>query len=254
MEASKKAVCGLIYGPQMHYVDHLAVLCDILKVPLLVTEEEIVQVVQTYYPNLDCRLYDYFSIGNEVVSFYEIVFQSVPRSFFDEAFFFSQKMAQKKVHTIWIPHGNSDKGNSISYMEGLNQEEAALLYGKQMCEYLQRKGSFDQLKGYVLTGNFRHTYYLENRPFYDSLVEREVLAKLPPSEKVVLYAPTWIDYERSSSFFDATVPLIENLPPQWNLIIKLHPNLKMQKLWEVGEMIEKYRDVPRVLFLDGFPP
>jgi hypothetical protein len=245
---------GLIYGPELHHLDHLAPLCCFMKIPLIVTEERIAALAKRYYPSLEVILVDYLAVAERLVSHFDCVFYSIPRDIFDEIFFFAQKLIQKRIRAIWCPHGNSDKGNSIFYMEALRKEEAALLYGKQMIDFLQRKGVFDQLKGHVITGNFRYQFYLDHHAFYDPIIEKEIVRKLPKAEKTLLYAPTWQDYEKSSSFFDAAKPIIEKLPSEHNLIVKLHPNLLLQEEFKVEELIEKYEDRNNVLFLTEFPP
>ncbi len=244
---------GLIYGPDLHHLDHLAPLCTFMKIPLIVTEQKIVDLAQRYYPQLEVIFCDYLTVAQFLVSNFEIVFYSMPRDLFDEVFFFAQKLSQKRVHTIWCPHGNSDKGHSIYYLEALKKEEAALVYGKQLIEFLRHKHVFDQLKGHVITGNFRYQFYLERQAFYDELAEREIVRKLPPAERTLLYAPTWQDYERSSSFFDAAGPLIETLPEKHNLIIKLHPNLYLQEEFKVDALIEQCQDQDNILFVTDFP-
>lgn len=245
---------GLIYGPEYHHLDHLAPLCSLMSIPLIVTEEKLAEQARRYYPNLEVVCADYMSAPQYLVSNFDLIFYSIPRDLFDEIFFFAQKLSQKRIHTVWCPHGNSDKGNAIVYMEALKKEEAALVYGKQMIEYLKRKFVYDQLKGHVVTGNFRYQFYLSRKEFYDSVAEKEISRRLPRAEKTLLYAPTWQDYERSSSFQDATVPLIEKLPDNHNLIIKLHPNLQLQDEFQVEEIIEKYQDRKNLLFLIDFPP
>jgi hypothetical protein len=245
---------ALIYGPDLHHLDHLAPLSCFLKIPLIVTEEHIANLARQYYPGLEVVHTDYLTVAQYLVSHFEIIFYSMPRDLFDEVFFFAQKMSQKRIHTIWCPHGNSDKGQAIYYMEALKKEEAALVYGKQMIEFLKRKHVFDQLKGHVITGNYRYRFYRDHQFFYDQLLERKILRQFPQAEKTLLYAPTWQDYEYSTSFFDATIPLIEQLPQQHNLIIKLHPNLHLQEEFKIDEMIHKYQDHPRVLFAPDFFP
>ncbi len=245
---------GLLYGNEPHHIDHLAIICHIMAIPLLVTDEEIERAVKKYYPKVDVILLDYLTIANFLVSTYDIIFYSIPRDLFDEIFFFAQKLLQKKIHTIWCPHGNSDKGNNIPYLEALKKEEIALVYGPKMIDFLKRKGVFNQLKASVITGNFRLQFYLKNKAFYDNLVAREILRKLPSAEKTLLYAPTWQDYEKSSSFYDATIPLIEHLPENWNLIIKPHPNLSAQDEFKIQELCERYESHSQVLFLNHFPP
>lgn len=243
---------GLIYGPELHHLDHLAPLCAILDIPLIVTEQKIATLAKQFYPQLQVLLWDYLVVAQQLVADFDIVFYSTPRDLFDEIFFFAQKLLQKKVHTIWCPHGNSDKGNSIFYMEALKKEEAALVYGKQMIEFFQRKKVWEQLKGHVITGNFRHAFYLKNREYYDGLAQSEVGRKLPPAEKRLLYAPTWKDDEGSCSFFEAIQPLVETLPQKYNLLVKLHPNLLLQEEFKVGDIVEKYES-EKVVFLKDFP-
>ncbi len=69
----------------------------------------------------------------------------------------------------------------------------------------------------------------------------------------MLYAPTWQDYEKSSSFMDAIEPLIETLPTNHNLIVKLHPNLLLQEELKMDRILQKYEDLKNVLFLTEFP-
>jgi hypothetical protein len=245
---------GLIYGPELHHLDHLAPLCSFMGIPLIVTEEKIAKLAKDFYPDLRVILFDYLAVAEYLVCNFDIVFYSIPRDLFDEIFFFAQKITQKKIHAIWCPHGNSDKGASIFYMEALKKEEAALLYGKQMIDFFQRKQVFEQLKGHVITGHFRYQFYVSHRKFYDSLVEKQIIRKLPKAKKTILYAPTWRDYENSSSFFDAAKPLFEKCPSNYNLIVKLHPNLILQEEFKVEEIVKKYEDRDNLLFLSDFTP
>jgi len=250
----ERSVAGLIYGPEIHYLDHLGPLCDLLGIPLIVTEEAIAIAASQYYPSLNVVFLDYLSVGQHLIADYEIIFYSTPRLVFDEVFFFLQKMAGKKVHTIWCPHGNSDKGRTTRFMEALHQEEVALVYGQQLIDFLKKKEVFDNLLSCVVTGNFRQAYYIQNQSFYDTLAEKEVFSQLPSSEKIVLYAPTWKDYEQSTSFFEAVDPLIAQLPKKWSLVIKIHPNLLLQQESQVNSIIDQYKEDPRILFLTNFPP
>src|SRR5581483_4613726 len=245
---------GLIYGPELHHLDHLGPLCSMMGIPLIVTEERIFDLAKRYYPGLHPILFDYLAIAEYLVSHYDIVFYSMPRDIFDEIFFFAQKLLQKRIRAIWCPHGNSDKGDSIFYMEALKKEEAVLLYGKQMFEFFKRKDVFDQLKGWVATGNFRLQFYLENKAFYDQCAEKEIFTKLPEAEHTLLYAPTWQDYEKSSSLFNAIEPLIKSLPSDNNLIIKIHPNSLLQDEFTLEELMRKHEDKGNILFLTEFPP
>lgn len=247
------STAALIYGPELHHLDHLAPLCSLLQIPLITTEEKIAYLARQYYPKLEVILLDYLSVAPYLVNHFDILFYSIPRDLFDEIFFFAQKQARKKIHTIWCPHGNSDKGSSTFFMEALRKEEAALVYGKQMIEFLKEKNAFNQLKGHVVTGNYRLQYYLEKKNHFDPIVEREIQSKLNPNNKTILYAPTWNDYENSSSF-DAAINLVaKQLPSHFNLIVKLHPNLILQDEFKIEEILERYSSVQNLLFLTDFP-
>lgn len=252
MTATPRAA-GLIYGPESHYLDHLAPLCSLLNIPLLVTEEAIFESAKAFYPGLTVQYFDYPTITESLVKNFEIIFHCSIRDLFDEIFFFAQKLGNKKIHTIWCPHGNSDKGHTIFYMEALRNEEVALVYGHKMIDFLKEKGAFDNLKAYVQVGNYRLTYYEAHKLFYDNLIKDKIVRKLPVRKKNIFYAPTWNDYEKSSSFYDAITTLIEKLPEAYNLIIKLHSNLKQQDPFGVEKLLMNYEDRNQVLFLDDFP-
>lgn len=252
--AMSKASAGLIYGKEAHHLDHIAPLCSLLGIPLVVTEDELALAAKKFYPKTEVLTADYLTVSEFLVTHFDTIFYSIPRDLFDEIFFFAQKLLQKKVHTIWCPHGNSDKGNSIFFMEALRKEESALVYGKQMIEFLQRKKVFDQLKNHVIVGNYRYHFYIDHRDFYDQLIERELSHFLPKVKRTILYAPTWQDYERSGSFFDAMPSLADNIPSDVNLLIKLHPNLLQQHDQMIEEVINCYRSHPHIFFITDFSP
>lgn len=254
MGTSGRRAASLLYGPEEHHLDHLSSLCAVMQIPLFVTEEEIATLARTYYPFLEVILLPYFEIASTLVENYEILFISMPRPLFDEIFFFAQKLSQKKIHTIWCPHGNSDKGNASSFMEALKEEQIALMYGEKMRDLFLKKGVFKQLKAHVFTGNIRLTLYKQHRNFYKTLVEKELSKGLSHAQKTILFAPTWQDAEASSSFFEASSPLIRALPSEYNLIIKLHPNLLLQAEEKIEQLLKDCEDQPNLLFLLHFPP
>jgi teichoic acid glycerol-phosphate primase len=254
MSNSFKKIAGLVYGPAQHHLDHLVPICYILGIPLIVTEESFVPLCRKYYPMAEVLYIDYLNIANFLAQNYDIVFYSIPRDTFDEIFFFAQKLLNKRLLTIWCPHGNSDKGNNSYFMEALYKEEVALVYGKKMSDFLIQKGVFEQLKANIEVGNYRYTFYQEHKEFYHQILGQEITHNLPQSKKTILFAPTWLDSEKSTSFFQACPSLIEQLPEDYNLIVKLHPNLKSQANDKVDEILEKYTGNANVLFLTEFPP
>ncbi len=245
---------ALIYGNDDHYLDHLAPLCSLLDIPLIVTDPSLLVTARTYYPSLSVIHRDYLDITNDLPQLYDQLFYCTPRPLFEEVFFFAQYFNQKRIHTIWCPHGNSDKGHHTSHLEALQQEEAALVYGPQMVELLRQKKIHLPLNRMVITGNFRYQFYLENKSFFDSLAHEHIFQYSCPSARHILYAPTWQDYEGACSFFEATPHLIEQLPANAYLIIKIHPNLLKQKPLDLEAFFHRYAGHPQVLFLNHFPP
>lgn len=245
---------GFIFGPEAHYVDHLATLCSLLKIPLIITEEEIAALCQKYYPDLEVRLASYQEAPAQLVALFDQLFCCTPRLLFDEVFFFAQKLLGKRLKTIWCPHGNSDKGHLFPFMEALENEEIALVYGQKMIDFLAQKRVLQNLKSTVVTGNYRHLFYQNHKNFYDEIISKEILSKVERSSKMILFAPTWQDSEKSSSFFDACPLLLQQLPEDCSLIVKLHPHLKKQEEFRTVSLIKEWEKDPRILFLEDFPP
>jgi hypothetical protein len=245
---------GLIWGPRIHYLDHLGPLCSLRGIPLIVTHEAIAAQAHAYYPDLHVICLDPLTAAESIVSAFEVIFCCTPRATFQETFFFAQGLLGKQLQTVWCPHGNSDKGASLFYMEALRDETHALIYGQQMQDFLKEKGAWDQLQESNFTGNFRYEFFKKHRAFYDQILEREILAHLAPAKTTLLYAPTWKDCEDSCSFFDAIRFLVEGLRPDTNLIVKLHPNLPLQEPHQVDHLIDRFSSMRSVLFLKEFPP
>lgn len=236
---------GFIYGPLEHHLDHLAPFCSLMQIPLVLTDEELIDKARRYYPDLELIQWDCLAAPFEVVKNFDTIFYSTPRCMFDEIFFIAETTLRKKIKTIWLPHGNSDKGHASVFMEALSNEEALLVYGPKMVDFLKAKNVF---RPYVTLGNFRLEYYRRHQRFYNDLMQSLNL----PSKKTVLYAPTWQDAENSTSFFKAAHLLVEQLPSDLLLLIKLHPNL--QKNIEVVQFILQHETHPHIRFLSDLTP
>jgi hypothetical protein len=238
-----RKTAGFIYGPLEHHLDHLAPFCSLMQIPLVLTDEELLQKARLYYPDLELLYWNCLEAPFEVVRSFDTLFYSTPRCMFDEVFFIAEATLRKKMKTIWLPHGNSDKGHASFLMEGLKDEETILVYGPKMVDFLKTKKVF---RSTISIGNFRLEYYRRHKKFYDSLLQ-----ELPPM-KTILYAPTWQDGENSSSFFQVAPALIEQLPSDIFLLIKLHPNL--EKTIDVLQFILQNETHPNIRFISGFTP
>jgi len=244
---------GLIYGFSPHYIDHLAPLCSLIGVPLIVTEPEIEAAVRSFYPELPVFCLPSLSLPEKVIEAIDILFVCTPRILVDEAFFVAQAFRKKKIQSVWCPHGNSDKGHKSNHMEALNEETNSFVYGEKMIDFLKEKGVFAQIRNLLEVGNYRLSYYQKHTKFYDALFRNRILVKIPPSERTFLYAPTWQDTENSSSFYQGVPHLIENLPQNANLIIKPHPNIITKDETTYRKLVETYSHKKNVLFLENFP-
>ncbi len=250
----KKNSAALIYGNNLHYLDHLAPLSSLLNIDLITNEENIFELTKKYYPNTTPLYKDYLEFNFFLVKEYDYIFSCFTRPFFDADFSFHQDLFKKNVHTIWCPHGNSDKGHSIFFMEALQTEKTILIYGKKMMDYIKEKKTFKTNTNYFSVGNYRHKYFLQNKEFYNNIVNNEIKSKLPDYNKTIFYAPTWDDSENSSSFWSSYQILIDNLPDNFNLIIKIHPNMSQQNDILLEQIIYSYENKKNILFLKVFPP
>ncbi|MCY3974242.1 MAG: CDP-glycerol glycerophosphotransferase family protein [Simkaniaceae bacterium] len=242
---------GLLYGNHPHHLDHLATLCALLKIPLVVTEPEIARQATVYYPKLVVRYIGPTALPRELLRSYRVIFSALPRDILDRILLFAEQASGRRVSNIWVPHGNSDKGYRCDMAGGLARERALLVYGQKMVNFFKE----NRISGgtVIRTGNYRYRFYLAHRTFYADLTKKEVTSKLPKGEKTVLYAPTWEDAEHSSSLKTAWPHLIRTLPDRWNLIVKLHPNQEAD-VFGTETLLADVKGKKNVLILRAFPP
>ena len=245
---------GLIHGQCEHYLDHLAPLCALFGVPLAVSDAHIAELTRIYYPMVEVNLHDPHNIAFVLTEQFDTILTTLPRALFDELFFLAEKLTGKTLQTIWCPHGNSDKGHASPFMEALSQETRAFVYGEKMIDFLIKKGAHAQLKSIMRIGNYRKQFAKKHHTFYRELIEKEIFSRLDQKKRTILFAPTWEDAEKSSSFFDACKTLIEQLPDNFNLIIKPHPNLKWQRDGSAYELLSSCEPRSNVHILWDFPP
>ena len=148
----------------------------------------------------------------------------------------------------FCPHGHSDKN-----IEQFGHQEFIFYYGNLLHKRLAKEGYISNFLGMVRTGNYRLSFYQNNKSFYDRLVDKEIFSKFERKQKVILYAPTWIDTENSSSYVENGLKLIQQVPSHINLIVKLHPWLEGQKPAHVLQMEEISKNLKNVVVLSKYP-
>ena len=219
--------CGLL-GIQEQYIDHIAPLCGHLKIPLLCDKPFLVLLFKKYYPNVD------FQIKNWSLSYFFNNYNEVYFPFKFEKGILENiiKNRDSKSHSYpystkftSILHGCSDKGYHSDWLSEdsyFKDADCLLLYGKRMKDLLRDTKMLQQLKETRYIGNYRLKYYQDNKAFYNHLIKTTILSKFDQKRPLILYAPTWDDYENSSSIH-LMLDRLRNIPSSFNVIFKTHP-------------------------------
>ncbi len=232
---------GFLYGLDLHHLDHLAPLCSLLSIPLIFTSELALAVAKEFYPHIKVELYSELTFSESILVNYDLIFTCLPKELIDPLFYFDEHKLRKKILSIWLPHGNSDKNN----LAALKNEKIILTYGKQMVDTLAKKGILAKLFQYILVGNFRAYFYKEEEKFYKSILKKQL--SFSNKRKTILYAPTW-----DHSNVEEDLPsLLKTLPKTYNLLIKLHPNTLSKGFYLSLE--EQYADDPHIKFISHIP-
>ena len=244
---------GFIIQHSTH-LDHLGVLCELLNIPLIVTDDHLIETASTFYPNLRmirCELADVTS--PDMMDEFDFLFYT-SKVWSYETYAYARWIYNKDARIVYCPHGNSDKGHSLEGESDLPPNDIELYYGDHMLNHLKQMGAYPLINETVPVGNFRLTYYKKHRAFYDNLVKKEIFSQFKEEKETVLYAPTWSTSECPSSFLAQCAELIDTLPKKYNLIVKLHPLLSEHHPAETYRLLGTYDSHERVLFVDNFPP
>lgn len=225
---------GLIFDDSRHYIDHLAPFCALMGWPLIVCEGAVADLARDYYPDL------------KVIQENCLHLKLPPNvATCDNRPILQAAFPGQTTRTLWLPHGNSDKGWNGPFFECLNGE-IALVYGQKMVDFMHEKNAFPKT---IPIGNFRWQYYLKHKAFYQKLVQEA----LPKATRNFLYAPTWDDEEGNCSFWNAFPHLAESIPDDCRLFVKLHPNTVRKYEVELEILMGRYAERKNVFFLPEFP-
>lgn len=243
---------GLILEEDTHHLDHLAPLCLLLGIPLATNSDQIRGLCHTFYPRLNLI----YRLGEALPLFlldhYDVILSSITRPLLSLFFFPHEDLMSKTLHTLWCPHGYSDKGKTVPFFEALHQEETLLYYGAKMLKTLEEKVENLASKRLVCVGNYRQQYYEQQATFYSTLI-KNYLPFEKPEQTTLLYAPTWQDSENASSS-DTLLPLIlKHLPAHLNLILKLHPNTLKTCSDSLQSSLERIKNKPNIVCAHHVP-
>ncbi|MBS0615190.1 MAG: CDP-glycerol glycerophosphotransferase family protein [Verrucomicrobia bacterium] len=233
--------CIAIHTGVSSYLDHLGPLSILLNIPMIVSDPLVYQDARRYYPDLNLTCMNPSDLSLPFLAENFDVILSSGHYWAVELIPLLKLFCQKDMRVIYCPHGNSDKGWSRSKPL---IKDLTFIYGPQMLARL------DDVKDYIVTGNYRFPYYLERKDFYDKLLAEELAGRLSPLKKTLLYAPTWNDPENPTTFFTDCENLLKDLS-SYNVIVKLHPFLFDDHPIEVEKIKQNF---PDAVFLLNFPP
>ena len=240
---------AILTGPDT-YLDHIGVICYLMKMPLIITEESTYLSALQFYPQLQVIKKEIGDLSADfLANNFDVIFES-GRFWSEELNPLLKLLYKKNMRFVFCPHGNSDKGHSFT---NHMHQDLSLVYGDHMIDLLTQTRAIQKIKSTLRTGNYRLPFYRKYQSFYDNLVEQHVTKNIDPTKKTILYAPTWQDGENPSSFFFETEKLIKELSNHFNLIIKLHPFLEQFHPAHTYQIAGRYENTPGVVFLDKFP-
>jgi hypothetical protein len=225
---------GLLFDSSPHYLDHLGPFCALLDWPLIICDPSIFENAKKFYPNL--RLIEApgpFGLGEWISKQFTHIVSCSPRPLLQAA------LGGFSFEPIWLPHGNSDKGQISPYFEALHQESTLLVYGQKMSNFLKRDSILAERPRIIQIGSFRNLYYQKMASFYDKISLNYSFEN--PSLPTLLYAPTWEDSEGNCSFWNAFEILSRTLPASINLLVKPHPNTIHAHAPRIERLIGQHR-------------
>ena len=226
-------------GPEFHALDHIAPIASLLQIPLIVAEERNYEIARRYYQQIEIRHMPELELqlgvlAEEFDALFECKYWAPHlKSLFLQCY-------GKEMRLVFCPHGQSDKGFKAPLLAPYASQDAVLLYGELLIGMLKDLNIWPSISNYAIVGNYRLQFYQKHKSFYDELINKEI--PLNKKNRTLLYAPTWRDAEDGSSFFQYGASVIDQLPPEWNLIVKVHPLLEQRDpayFYSIASRIEK---------------
>jgi len=227
-----------------NHLDHFVPLCDLLDATLFVYSKEDEAVLNTFYPKTKYRLLlQDESMFQTLAEEADILIASTAEtgSYFQMRI---EEVTGKKIPSIFLPHGQSDKAYAASRM--VTHAQHRFVYGPYMRQQIIDQGVSVQTM--FTLGNFRLAYYQKHVDFFSTLLPNSFRKK----KQTILYAPTWNDHEQSSSIQEG-FPLIDTLAKEYNLIIKLHPLTFRDQPGYYYAMEEKAKQHTNIWFASDIP-
>ncbi len=247
------SIAALNTGSDEHLLDHIAPMAALLQIPLIVSEERNFHLAKDYYPHINVECWEdlEFRIGELADRFDALIECKYWLPHLKTMF---SRLHGKKMDLIFCPHGQSDKGFASPLLSPYAQQDIVLLYGDLQIQMLERLKIWPAIDRFAIVGDYRRSHYRKHKAFYDAIADREIFSRLSPHLPTLLYAPTWQDADRSTSFFDWEESLCSQLPADWNLIVKVHPLLEQRDPARYYAALRHFDKLPNALLIAQFPP
>lgn len=226
-------LCAINSGPSTH-LDHLAPLCEVLNIPLIITEADVYDLAKHFYPMIEIKHIplERLSLSFMAQNFTAIVtcgkFWAMEVGGAIEALF------GKRIRFIFAPHGKSDKEDLLDMPKV--KQDIELIYSGAPRE------------NRIVIGDIRRWFYTKYKSHFDSFCT----SFFSETKKNVLYAPTWQTKATDTSFFSEAGKMIQQLSDRYHLLVKLHPLLEENDPATFYRILGQYED--RVKFILNFPP
>lgn len=232
-----RKMCAILPKDYIGHLDHICPLTSLLEIDFFTDCAEIAAIAKQQYPKITLYLEER-NLYRMSLSSYDSILTTLPRQIIDLLFFSASIEIGKEPHTIWMPHGQSDKDN----MHALTKEICLFIYGDKMKSMIKPVLQSNTIQ----IGNFRKAYFDIHREFYETLVKN--VLDLTTDTKYVLFAPSF----EKGNIHTWVEALIQKKPADITLLIKLHPNTV--NLHQGQSLKNKYEEHPGCKFIEDFFP
>ena len=247
------SIGALNTGPDYHLLDHIAPLADLLDIPLIVSEESNYALAKTYYPHVRTEYKEdlEFELRSLAERFDALIECKYWKPQLKHLF---QSLHRKKVDLIFCPHGQSDKGKASPLLAPYAEQDIVLLYGDLLVSMLEELELWPKINRFAFIGDYRLVHYQKYKALYDEQAEREIFSLFSANTQTLLYAPTWQDADKATSFFTYLDKVLADIPPHWNVIVKVHPLLEQRNPAQYYDALRRIDKAPRTRLVSHFPP
>ena len=254
MAASSKATNAIAYfiNANIQHLPPVIQLYPLLKGTLITTNQQVADLVKTKYAHLDIELVHVKSVKA------------------------ARKAARKLKIRVAIHTGFKllNSGRAVQIFHGGLSDKRYLESARLICfdqVLFPGQKSHDKVE-LATTLPWIKEWHLVGYPKFDPVIKGDVQAKelFDNDRKTILYAPTWISQlssirlgERSafgeSSLHIWSLPIIEELAPEYNLILKFHSHMLKEKTsiyQQISDLIEEknFSDSVKTVIDDNIVP